>query len=196
VSTSNWNTYDQSNPAWTIVPFSDDYKMMGGGLDPNSDLVKTLNCQNPGGFTHYTIAMDKAQQYLVANGRPDVQDVIIFLTDGEANSAPHTGIYSSSTHPYRLRPCGTAVQSAAAARAAGTWVYTIAYNVGTKTCKRSRSTNPDSSPAETPTMNATQTMQQMASPGNYYVRPDAGQLNTIFTAIAADISTGASKLID
>ena len=32
--------------------------------------------------------------------------------------------------------------------------------------------------------------------GNYYVRPDTGQLNTIFTQIAADISSGSSRLVD
>ena len=41
------------------------------------------------------------------------------------------------------------------------------------------------------------TVTLMASnAGNYFVRPDAGQLNTIFTAIAADISNGASRLVD
>ena len=35
-----------------------------------------------------------------------------------------------------------------------------------------------------------------SNPGNYYVRPDTGQLNTIFTQIAADISAGSSRLVD
>ncbi len=35
-----------------------------------------------------------------------------------------------------------------------------------------------------------------SNPANYYVRPDTGQLNTIFTQIAADISAGCSRLVD
>jgi hypothetical protein len=75
-------------------------------------------------------------------------------------------------------------------------VYTIGYSIATnKYCYRSRGNTSDSY-RESPLITATQALQQMATPGNYYYRPDSGQLNTIFTAIAADISTGASKLID
>jgi Flp pilus assembly protein TadG len=197
-STSDYTNYDSLTAAWVIVPFSSDYRIKGGGLNPNSDLIKTLNCQNPGGYTHYAVALDKAQEYLKVNGRPKVQDVIIFLTDGAANTAPHTGAYASATHPYRKRPCASGVTAANAAKVAGTWVYTIGYAIGgSEKCLESRATpQKPNNPAESPTITPDQALQQMASPGNYYNRPDPGQLSTIFSAIAGDISSGASKLID
>ena len=49
---------------------------------------------------------------------------------------------------------------------------------------------------EVPLITPVQALRDRLQPGNYFNRPDAGQLNTIFTAIAADISQGVSKLID
>ena len=186
--------YDSTSSVWTVVPLSSDYKAYGGGLNTSSNLVSTLNCQQPGGTTHYAVAIDKAQQYLVANGRANVQNVIIFLTDGAANTAPHTAAYPAG-HIYRTRPCYTGKVSGQNATAAGTWVYTIGYDVSTangEICQQDRQ-----GANETPAITPTDAIKGAAStPSNYYFKPDTGQLNTIFTAIAADISTGKSKLID
>ena len=41
------------------------------------------------------------------------------------------------------------------------------------------------------------TIRQIASePDNFYNKPDPGQLNTIFTRIAADLQQPAARLID
>jgi Flp pilus assembly protein TadG len=186
---SDGSTYDSTSAKWTVVPLSNDYKAFGGGLNTNSDLVKTLNCQLPQGTTHYAVALTKAKEALTAQGRANVQDVIIFLTDGAANTGPH---YYGTNDPQRTRPCWSGTQAAAPLKAT-TWIYSIGYALGSDICAKDRATNTPESPAMTPA----QALVQIASnAGNYYNKPDTGQLNTIFTAIAADISTGKSKLID
>ena len=71
-------------------------------------------------------------------------------------------------------------------------MYTIGYSIGGDDCLADRQAG-----AESPAITPDQALSAMASnPGNYYVRPDTGQLNTIFTQIAADISAGASRLVD
>ena len=118
-----------------------------------------------------------------------MQDVIIFLTDGAANTGPH---YYGTNDPQRTRPCWSGTQAAAPLKST-TWIYSIGYALGSDICAEDRATNTPESPAMTPA----QALVQIASnAGNYYNKPDTGQLNTIFTAIAADISTGKSKLID
>ena len=47
-----------------------------------------------------------------------------------------------------------------------------------------------------PTISSYTTLSQIASPGNFYNQPNAGQLNTIFAAIATDIGQGSSRLVD
>jgi hypothetical protein len=54
----------------------------------------------------------------------------------------------------------------------------------------------DSAGNESPAITSLQTLQNIASPGNFYDKPNGGQLNTIFTAIAEDITAGTSKLVD
>ena len=73
-----------------------------------------------GGSTYYTGALLAAQDALAAEAaahpQREAQPVIIFLTDGEANTGA-------------ANPCATAMSAAQAAAQAGTWVYSIAYNV-------------------------------------------------------------------
>jgi hypothetical protein len=114
----------------------------------------------------------------------------VFLTDGAANTGPS---FASQTERYR--PCQSGVNSATAAKQAGTWVSTIGYSIGGDECLKDRRNF--SNVLESPAITPDQALSQMASsPANYYVRPDAGQLNTIFTQVAADISAGSSRLVD
>ena len=153
--------YDLTTSKYLVVPLSADFKV-NGVLNNSSNLVQTINCQQPAGTTHYSLAIQAAQAELAAHGRAGVQRVIIFLTDG-------------------------------AAKQAGTWVYTIGYSIGGDECQADRNAGVLESPAITPD----QALRAMATtPANYYVRPDAGQLNTIFTQVAADISAGSSRLVD
>jgi hypothetical protein len=184
-------SYDLASSVYTIVPLSSDFKV-NGAINNGSNLVQTINCMVAAGTTHYSLAIQAAQAELNLNGRPTAQDVIIFLTDGAANTGPHFGPYSSAAHTERTQPCHSGITSAAAAKAAGTWVYTIGYAIGGDDCLADRQAGPES-----PFITPDQALQAMASnPGNYFVRPDTGQLNTIFTAVAADISAGASRLVD
>ena len=181
--------YDLTTSKYLVVPLSADFKV-NGVLNNSSNLVQTINCQQPAGTTHYSLAIQAAQAELAAHGRAGVQRVIIFLTDGAANTGPH---FFSAGNIELTRPCQSGVNSAGAAKQAGTWVYTIGYSIGGDECQADRNAGVLESPAITPD----QALRAMATtPANYYVRPDSGQLNTIFTQIAADISAGSSRLVD
>jgi hypothetical protein len=184
-------SYDLASSVYTIVPLSNDFKV-NGVINNGSNLVQTINCMVASGTTHYSLAIQAAQAELNLHGSAGVQDVIVFLTDGAANTGPHFGPYASASHPERTQPCHSGITSAAAAKATGTWVYTIGYSIGGGDCLADRQAGP-----EAPFITPDQALLAMASnAGNYYVRPDTGQLNTIFTQIAADISAGSSRLVD
>ncbi len=183
-------SYDLASSVYTIVPLSNDFKI-NGNINNGSNLVQTINCMAAAGTTSYSLAIQAAQAELNLHGRATAQDVIIFLTDGAANTGPHFGPYTAG-HTERTQPCHSGITSAGAAKASGTWVYTIGYSIGGDDCKADRQAG-----AESPFITPDQALRAMASnSGNYFVRPDTGQLNTIFTAIAADISSGSSRLVD
>jgi Flp pilus assembly protein TadG len=184
-------SYDLASSVYTIVPLSNDFKV-NGVINNGSNLVQTINCMVAAGTTHYSLAIQAAQAELNLHGRAGVQDVIVFLTDGAANTGPHFGPYANPAHTERTQPCHSGITSAAAAKATGTWIYTIGYSIGGDDCLADRQAG-----AEAPFITPDQALSAMASnPGNYYVRPDTGQLNTIFTQVAADISAGSSRLVD
>ena len=80
------------------------------------------------------------------------------------------------------------VHAADQVKSGGTIVYTIGYDVDSDT---------NGGQCGNEGLMASAALKQMASePDNYYVKPDPGQLNTIFTRIAADISRPSSRLID
>jgi Putative Flp pilus-assembly TadE/G-like len=49
---------------------------------------------------------------------------------------------------------------------------------------------------EEPLLTSYQTLQTIASPGDFYNKPTAGDVTQIFAAIAADITKGTSRLVD
>lgn len=187
-NTPSMADYDSRSSPYVIVPLSRDYKLSSGALDTNSNLVKTINCVKGAGGTAYANAIEAAQAELDAHGRPDVQDVIVFLSDGAANRGPS---YYSTSSPYRTQPCHQGVTSAGYSKAKGTVVYSIGYALGDDTggCTSYTGT------AEKPAITVTQALTAIASnAGNFYNQPTPGQLNTIYTQIAADIGTGTSAL--
>ncbi|HEY7707517.1 MAG TPA: pilus assembly protein TadG-related protein [Gaiellaceae bacterium] len=192
-NTPDTPAYDSKSSPYVLVPLSQDYTRADGNLNQNSDLVKTIDCQKGGGRTAYANALEAAQAELDLHGRPDVKDIIIFLSDGAANVGP---TYYPTTSPYRRRPCAQGVASAAVIKNRGTIIYSIGYdldalNGGANECQSY--TGADESPAIT----AYSALQQIASaPGTFYDKPSPGQLRTIFTDIAADIAKGTSALID
>jgi hypothetical protein len=188
-ATSNYNSRTSK---YTIVPLSSDYSV-NGALKSSSNLVSTINCQKGGGRTAYANALEEAQKELELHGRTDVQDIIVFLSDGAANIGP---TYYSTSSPYRKQPCHQGIWSAAPIKSKGTIIYSIGYdldalNGGANKCETWDGKN------ESPAITAYQALEQIASgPAHFYNKPSAGQLRTIFTAIAADMSRGSAALID
>jgi hypothetical protein len=120
---------------YLLVPIGNDYKTPAGDLNTSSNLLRTIDCMQPGGATSYKQALAAAQDQLVnhGSGRPNVQRVIVFESDGAANTVPlsyMSGLLEAND-PHRddvLRPCGSAVDySTNTIRPSGTTVFTVAY---------------------------------------------------------------------
>jgi Flp pilus assembly protein TadG len=187
------SNYNNANAKYTIVPLSSDYST-GGVLKPSSNLVSTINCVKGGGYTAYANAIESAQAELDAHGRDEVQDVIIFFSDGAANTGPS---YYPANSPYRRQPCRQGVTSAGFSKANGTLVYSIGYDLDAQNGGANRCEVGFGGPLEQPPITAFQALQQIATgPETFYNQPSPGQLKTIFTAIASDISRGSAGLVD
>jgi hypothetical protein len=192
-NTPDTPNYNSTSSPYVLVPLSKDYGTPSTGLNTDSDLVKTINCQRGGGRTAYANALEHAQAELDRNGRPDVQDIIVFLSDGAATIGP---TYYSSSSPYRRQPCHQGIWSSNTIKARGTWIYAIGYDLdaldgGANRCETWDGRN------ESPAITAYSALQQIASgPDKFYDKPGPGQLRTIFTQVASDIRKGASALID
>jgi hypothetical protein len=192
------SSYDSIASPYVIVPLASDYLLANGDLDPNSNLVSTIGCVKGAGWTAYANALDAAQAELVAHGRPGVSKVIVFLSDGAANTGP---LYYPASSPYLTRPCQQGISSAQAITVAGTEVFSIGYDVEHDRCqtetKATQARTPEPLLADGTTATAAHALPQIASrPSDYYEKPDPGQLNQIFTSIAADLLHGTSRLID
>ena len=191
-STPDTPNYNSTSAKYTIVPLSSDYAV-GGQLKSSSNLVSTINCQKGGGRTAYANALEEAQKELNVRGRTDVQDVIVFLSDGAANIGP---TYYSSNSPYRKQPCHQGIWSAAPIKNKGTIIYSIGYDLDALNGGANKCTTWDDR-NESPSITAYQALEGIASgPAHFYNKPSPGQLRTIFTAIAADMSRGSAALID
>jgi hypothetical protein len=188
------DTYDSPTAPYVIVPLASDY-LVKGALNPASNLVSTINCVKAAGFTAYANALDAAQAELVAHGRAGVAKVIVFLSDGAANTGP---LYYPASSPYLTEPCHQGIASAHTIAASGTIVFSIGYDLEHDRCQ-SETLTQARSPEHGPPVpyTAAVAMPQIASsPGNFYNKPTPGQLNTIFTSIASDILQGSSRLVD
>jgi Flp pilus assembly protein TadG len=191
--TPSASTYADPSAAYVVAPLSDDYTELEAAIAPD--------CLKGGGSTSYATAIEQAQAELLgAHGRADARNVIIFLSDGAANTGPS---YYPDTSPYRTSPCEQGVNSAQTAAANGTLVYSIGYDLdaldgGANVCQRSdRSRETGVACPRVPSpISAMTALQCIASDAdNFRNKPDPGQLNGIFTRIAADISAPNAKLI-
>jgi hypothetical protein len=191
---STKDTYDSPSAPYVIVPLASDY-LVKGALNPASDLVSTINCVKAAGFTAYANALDAAQTELVAHGRAGVAKVIVFLSDGAANTGP---LYYPASSPYLTEPCHQGIASAHTIAASGTIVFSIGYDLEHDRCQSetlAQARSPEHGPP-VPYTAAVAMPQIASSPGNFYNKPTPGQLNTIFTSIASDILQGSSRLVD
>jgi hypothetical protein len=179
--------------AYVVVPLSSDY-LTGGALDEQSDLVSTIRCVKGGGSTSYAAALALAQRELEQHGRPEVQKVIVFLSDGAANTTP-------DWYPRDLQladaPCHQGIAIASWIKARGTLVYSIGYDVNPRDDGHERCLDPSSGADEKPTITAYEALREIASDGDFYLGNDltASQMRRIFSNVAADMLRGSSKLV-
>jgi Flp pilus assembly protein TadG len=196
--TSPSTTAYRTDSKYLIVPLNDKYKK-NGAIDPNSDLVSTINCQKTNGWTGYANALKAAQKELDDNGRADVKDVIVFLSDGGANIGPSDVSFTGPNKSERTQPCRQGVIVANSIKTKGTLIYAIGYDLNAGTANQCRPLLPNGSntgPLESPAIDGKGALQAIASPGAFREQPNAAELKTIFTNIAADLARGTSALID
>jgi hypothetical protein len=180
-----------TSTAYTLVPLSSNFKNPDGTLNTNSSLVSTINCVQSNGSTSYANAIEAAQAELTLHGRANVPKVIVFASDGAANTGPST---YPTTSPYRTQPCHQGVTSAGTAKALGTVIYSIGYALDDAT---GGCVNSVSGKAELPAITVYQALGGIASsPSQFLVKPVAGELQTIYSSIAEDIAHGSSSLIN
>jgi hypothetical protein len=180
-------------------------------------LNQRLNCTSGAGSTHYSSGIEEAQHELERNGRGDVQNVIIFLSDGAANTQPKNHPAGYWGDAYSNAPCAAGVQAAANAKASTdtqgrhTLVYSIGYDLngdGTdyEKCRKPNPTtgHQDNSQGLEGGMNAQQAMLAIATDPDgagpalplFWNKPQEGELRTIFRQIAFDLQRPAARLID
>jgi Flp pilus assembly protein TadG len=220
---NGYDGYDSATRGYLTDTINSNYKT-GAALNPSSGLyLHTVDgddssCIEAGGNTSYSEALRQAQAELLAHGRPNVPNYIVFLTDGEANIGsvygPNTAYPQGNSDDQH--PCQTAIDLATAYKAAGTTIYSIGYALGnnvrcTAGAFHKKDSNGNWQPCtlptagcyhyasntdENPPLTSYNTLAQIASPGNFYNQPNAAQVSTIFAAIATDIGQGSSRLVD
>jgi hypothetical protein len=221
---NGYDGYDSPARGYVTDTIGTSYKAADNTLEPTSGLYlhtvagPASSCIQAGGNTSYSEALRQAQAELDAHGRPNVPDFIVFLTDGEANIGsvygPNTAYPQGNADD--VQPCQTAINEANTFKARGTTIYSIGYALGgAVNCtagafhKRDASNNWQpctlptagcyhyaSNTVESPPITSLSTLTQIASPGNFYNKPNAGDLSAIFALIATDIGQGSSRLVD
>ncbi|MGZ5128003.1 MAG: vWA domain-containing protein, partial [Actinomycetota bacterium] len=190
---------------WQITGFSTDYKTSSGAINPSSDLVAKINCLQratnltsvtPTGSGHTDLGdpMATAASILLSDGRADVPDVIIFMTDGEANQ------------PKNNQPCQYAVTRGTSAETAGINVYTIGYGVASARCSydtlgtyrnayASRSLADMASGGATDNLPGGCATTENTDGDNYFCESGSADLEPVFRLIAA-ATVQRARLID
>jgi Flp pilus assembly protein TadG len=156
--TQNIEPYGTSGINYQIIhnALDTNYATSIGVLNDSSALVKAVGDNSksvtgclaaPGGEgTFYAQAISAAQSALQTEGSSTAQNVIILLSDGEANQVPGDGkmnvtyALNNACSPstvcspgHQVQQCSQAVANGRSATTAGTWVYAIAYDAGTVT---------------------------------------------------------------
>jgi Flp pilus assembly protein TadG len=116
---------------------ADDYiindPVNGWDINPASTLVQRLGCAQAAGSTHYAAALEEAKWELGNGGRPTAQDIIIFLSDGGANTMPPNIPSGDLMVNYQQKPCGAGVAMANGMKGPqanpSTIIYTIGYDL-------------------------------------------------------------------
>jgi Flp pilus assembly protein TadG len=229
-----WVTWGTRTPSRYVVASlegadgtpADDYMVndpvLGWILNPLSAFNQRLDCAAAAGGTSYAPALAEAQHELDTNGRGNVQDVIIFISDGGANTWPKNIFTGPGSDPsvswmnswsVGQNPCGSAVTEANSyIKPKGTVVYTIGYDLDGvnpgqyEPCRRPDQTtgHQTGSTNEPDGYTAYTAMQAIATdpdgagsaPPNFYNHPNPTSLNAVFTQIALDLAASRGRLID
>ena len=169
-----------NDPEYMILGFQSNYRFSDtSGLNTGSNIFKTVgvgtnNCgiapDNVHYDTFYAGVIQAAQDYLAQNNTPGVQNIIIFLSDGDANTVANSpcaaggqadmcgnvaqvdGPCASSTAPCGvvtgipvgvyppLDDCEQAVQATTYAKAQKTLVYSVSYGSELTGCASDKTT--------------------------------------------------------
>ncbi len=220
-SGSNTGTYQ-------ITGFLSDYRTsdVAASLNGSSSISMAIgagtkngnNCsgmQAPGGDgTYYAAVIYAAQAALTAqytaeggaNANPTPQNVLIILSDGEANanankmnSSSNAAWNNNGTYPSQLDQCQQAVEAADYAKSQGTIVYSVGYGSESSGCTTDSTNMP---PINQANITPCQVMSEMAS-GPTYFYSDYNQsgsnsscqssgttvtsINDIFASIGSDL---------
>jgi hypothetical protein len=219
---NGYDGYDSPDRGYVTDTINSDYQLPDGQPNETSGLYlhtadgTQTSCIQSGGNTSYSEALRQARAELAAHGRPDAPDYIVFLTDGEANIGSVYGADDPVYPPGNAddqQPCQSAVNVAKNFKQEGVTIYSIGYALGdnvpcTHGAFHDASGNPCTPPAadchhyadmnspESPEISSYTTLHDIASPGDFFNKPDPGQLDTIFATIATRIGAGSSRLID
>jgi hypothetical protein len=179
--------------------------------------VQQIDCMYAQGGTAYQQALVAAQNELQSfpASRQSYQDVIVFETDGAANTAPDSYFDPNSQqtvngiplylpkpeHVYDVQhPCGSALDEANTIKSQGTVVLTVAYAVQqddgcyeaphltTLTGNHWHGVSYKQVPEDT---TAEQTLTAMASPNDAYSASNAATMSSAFASIANKIQSAA-----
>jgi hypothetical protein len=188
-----------SDNAYTVTRMSHDYKS-GDALNEGSALVQNVNCLSAGGPTAYKQALVAAQDELVnhGSGRQGVQRVIVFETDGAANTVPLSyltaGYQPAAGHADDVvRPCGSAADYVNnTVKPSGTVVFTVAYSLlADDDCYQAAHKNADGTSVGYRTLfgvrepiAAGPTLTSMASPGGAFSAAGQSDMTTAFQRVA------------
>jgi Flp pilus assembly protein TadG len=127
---------------WQVSPLSSDYDNADGTLNMSSSIVTNINClrlspsivvrvngvvRTGAGHTNLGDPLDAAREMLLNQGRSTVPDIIIFMTDGEANQ------------PDTMLPCNYLNTKASIAKAEEQTIFTIGYGIAGARCNRDTS---------------------------------------------------------
>ncbi len=196
-----YQLYPDSNYTdWQAAPLSQDYKRADGTINPASVIVQQINCLTgagsyvkaksdggspSGNHTNLGDPLDAARDMLNLQGRPDVPDVIIFMTDGQANQ------------PSTRQPCQYFNDKATIAKSQDQTIFTIAYGLDSPpvVCTDGFG-SPFRNKYATTNMAAAATLSTDDVPGgcgpnenkdgdNYFCTPGTADLEPVFRQVAA-----------
>ena len=201
-------TVTGSNLWWATNGLSQDYKNAAGVINPASNLVQEINClvrapdwvyatsqggSPSGNHTNLGDSLDAARAMLAATGRPTVDDVIIFMTDGQANQ------------PSSMLPCKYFNDKATIAKAANQEIFTIGYGIDTTKCSDSSGFFVNKTGTTNLAMAASPTtdddfpggcgLNENKDGDHYFCAPATADLEPVFRLVA-EAAIGGAHLVD